>query len=336
MKYSNDHLKSITLLIMLLITVIASSQTVSDVTIETYGIFGKGRPGNPGDYYFLQIEGDGTAKIKPVALVKSTINVEKEGQFIYFRINDTDKYLKFTGKDNLVKWVDGKDENSAWREVAPVQPGAGAGWKSYVSSTNSNLYLRHYQYIMYADPSNHPRSANKVVFNGDATWRILGGMLVPPVGTPYSNAYGRKLVQTYSVVNKATNSYCIGIASNNQIKIVDINNPSSGKAITLEIRYKSSKNCAIILEMESGRYLTTGVSGNILLTDNEEAGSYWEITDPKLSGLGPGWFSMRSLHPSLDNCYLRHTNYILYAHRPGTVNAEYFNGDASWKFVAKN
>ncbi len=86
---------------------------------------------------------------------------------------------------------------------------------------------------MYADQKNHRRSANKSVFSGDATWRIQGGMLVPPIGTPYSSAYGRKLMQTYSLFNKANNNFCIGVAANNFIKIVDITSSSSGIALTL-------------------------------------------------------------------------------------------------------
>ncbi len=324
----------ILLFFFMIFTFQVRSQVYEDLTIETYGLFGKGRPSGPSSYYFLQATQNNEAKILPASNSTGQIDIEREGNYIYFKLGGTDLYLKFVGPDNLVKWVKGKDINAKWKEIAPVQNNAGTNWKSYVLAKDETLYLRHANYIMYADPKNHPRSKNTVVFTGDATWSIQGGMLVPPENTPNDKAYGRKQIQTYSVVNNVTNNYWIGTDKSSKLKIVDITNASTGTALMLEIRFKLSKNYAIIIDQSTQKFITTDEKGNVYLSVKEEPGSYWEIVGPLKSLAEEGWFSIRSLHPKLANdFYLRHTNYILYVHKDGTIASQYFKGDATWRFV---
>ncbi len=313
------------------VTLLAAStsqaQNTPDITFETFGIFGKGRPGDPAGYYFLQQEGADLAKIKVSGQnTGGSINVERAGSFVYFNLAGTTKYLKFTTTGNQVKWVDGKDDNAKWKEIPAIQPGADKGWKSYVLSTNESLFLRHSGFVMFANP----RAENNI-FYGDATWRIGGGMMVAPAGTPNPTAYGKKQLQTYAVVAKATNNFFVGINTGGKTGIIDKTQPATGKILTLEIRYKKAMSCAVLVDSESGKYITTDASGNVSLTTDEQEGSYWSVETAIQSGLDNAWFSLKSKHSSLTNHYLRHAGFILYGH-PRQGDAVYL-GDASWKFV---
>jgi hypothetical protein len=300
-------------------------KVTKDVTVETYGIFGKGRANDPAGYYFLQQEGAELAKIKVAsANTGGSINVERAGNFVYFNLSGTTKYLKFVTTGSQVKWVEGKDDNAKWKEIAAIQPGADQSWKSYVLSTNESLFLRHTGFIMYA----HTRQEN-ATFYGDATWRIEGGMLVPPAGTANTNAYGKKQLQTYAIGSMATNNFFVGIKSDGAVGVIDRTNPSSGSILSLEVRFKASKNSAVVIDSESGKYVTTDASGNITLTADEQEGSYWTVTAALQGGLDNTWFSLKS--NLLPDRYIRHDRYTLYAHVTGY--GQHFNGDASWKFV---
>lgn len=308
---------------------VSQAQVTKDVTIETYGISGQGRPTDPSRYYFLQSEGANLAKIKvSTANTGGSINVERVGEFVYFSLAGTDKYLKFTSDNNQVKWLSGKDNNAKWKEVAAIQKAADSKWKSYVLASNESLFLRHRGFVMYANP----REENQT-FYGDATWKISGGNIIVKPETPNATAYGYKQLQTYAIVNNATNNFFIGINNGGKAGIVDRTKAASGTILSFEIRYKEIMKVAVVVDSKTGKFVTSDAQGNISLTTDEQPGSYWTVVASMQSGLDPTWFSLRSNHPSLKNHYLRHTSLVLFAQAPNTVAAEYFNGDASWKFV---
>jgi hypothetical protein len=86
-----------------------------------------------------------------------------------------------------------------------------------------------------------------------------------------------------------------------------------------------------LIDEETGNYITTDSNGNISLSANETNGAYWIVRSARQRGLDNKWFSLESkMKPGH---FLRHTGHILYAHMPGTVMAEYFDGDASWKLI---
>lgn len=311
---------------------VSQAQTKKDVTIETYGIYGQGRPTDASKYYFLQSEGADLAAIKvSTANTGGSINVVRDGEFVYFTLEGTDKYLKFTNVQNQVKWVSGKDENAKWKEVAAIQKTAPSTWKSYVLASKPTLFLRHASYVMFAEA----REENQV-FYGDATWQIAGGEVVVKPGTPNATAYGNKYIGTHSVNYQDAKNYFIGINSGGKCQIIDITKPESGTVSLFEVRYKETMKVAVLVDSKTGKFVTADASGNISMTADEQPGSFWTVTAP-LKADGLPWFSLKSNHPSLTNSYLRHQDFFLYAWAEDHSNSdEHFKEAATWNFATKN
>ena len=132
-------------------------------------------------------------------------------------------------------------------------------------------------------------------------------------------------------------NYFIGVAPDGQLKLLDKTKPATGKPLQLEVRYNAAANAAVIVDVETGKFLTTDAQGNVTLTSTQVDGSLWEISNAFPNNVDKDvWFSLKSKNSRLPNNYLKHMDYSMYAHQPGKEAAEYFNANATRRTMPVN